>query len=95
VLRSLYQVRFGVDIESDADELAYQIGVVTREGSRRVMEYAFALAERRKRKVASVDKANVLSEVYGLWREGLRGGGAAHPAVETSTPSSTRSPCGS
>ena len=83
VLRSLYSVRFGLDIESDAEELAYQIGVVTREGSRRVMEYAFALAERRKRKVASVDKANVLSDVYGLWREVFADVAAAHPSVAT------------
>ena len=83
VLRSLYSVKFGLDIESDAEELAYQIGVVTREGSRRVMEYAFALAERRKRKVASVDKANVLSDVYGLWREVFGEVAAAHPSVAT------------
>jgi len=83
VLRSLYSVRFGLDIESDADELAYQVGVVTREGSRRVMEYAFELAGRRRGKVSSVDKANVLSDVYGLWREVFAEVAANHPGVET------------
>ena len=83
VLRSIYSVKFGLDIESDAEELAYQIGVVTREGSRRVMEYAFDLAERREKKVTSVDKANVLSDVYGLWRDVFTDVAAGHPSVST------------
>jgi len=83
VLRSLYSVKFGLDIESDAEELAYQIGVVTREGSRRVMEYAFDLAMRRKRKVSSVDKANVLSDVYGLWRDLFTEVARGYPSVTT------------
>ncbi len=72
VIRSLYQVKFGVDAESDAEEVAYQIGVVTREGARRVIRFAFGQALRRGKpapKVTSVDKANVLTEVYGLWRD--------------------------
>jgi tartrate dehydrogenase/decarboxylase/D-malate dehydrogenase len=72
VIRSLYQVKFGVDAESDAEEVAYQIGVITREGARRVIRFAFEQARLRERaapKVTSVDKANVLTEIYGLWRE--------------------------
>jgi 3-isopropylmalate dehydrogenase len=69
VERELYHAEFGLDISSDAEELAYQIGIITREGSRRVISYAFDLASRRKKKLTSVDKANVLSEMYGLWRE--------------------------
>ena len=72
VIRSLYQVKFGVDAESDAEEVAYQIGVITREGARRVIRFAFDIARRRGRtspKVTSVDKANVLTDIYGLWRE--------------------------
>ncbi|NVO67619.1 isocitrate/isopropylmalate family dehydrogenase [Methanofollis tationis] len=83
VVRDLYSVKFGLDAESDAEEIAYQIGVLSREGSRRVMEYAFDLAERRERRVTSVDKANVLSDVYGLWREVFTGVAAAHPDVST------------
>jgi len=51
VLRDLYFVKFGLDIESDAEEIAYQIGVVTREGARRVIDYAFALAKKRRNKL--------------------------------------------
>jgi len=69
IRRELYNVRFGLDMESDAEEIAYQVGVITREGARRAISFACELAERRRKKLTSVDKANVLSDVYGLWRE--------------------------
>ncbi len=81
VVRELYEVKFSLDVETDAEELAYQIGVITREGSRRVIEYAFSIAEQRRKKVTSVDKANVLSDVYGLWRDVFRGVAETHPGV--------------
>ncbi|RLI93016.1 MAG: 3-isopropylmalate dehydrogenase [Candidatus Altiarchaeales archaeon] len=68
--RSLYSVKFDLDIESDGDEIAYQIGVLSRKGCERVIRYAFELAKREGRKrVTSVDKANVLTYAYGFWRE--------------------------
>lgn len=83
VARELYQVKFGLDIESDAEEIAYQIGVVTREGSRRVQTYAFDLAQKRRKKLTSVDKANVLSDVYGLWRDVFSETAVKYPDVTT------------
>ncbi len=83
VARETYNVKFGLDIESDAEELAYQIGVVTREGSRRVQTYAFELAEKRRKKLTSVDKANVLSDVYGLWRDVFTEAAKKYPGVAT------------
>ncbi len=83
VARELYQVKFGLDIESDAEEIAYQIGVVTREGSRRVQTYAFDLAQKRRKKLTSVDKANVLSDVYGLWRDVFSETARKYPDVTT------------
>ena len=81
--RKLYQVKFGLDIESDAEEIAYQIGVISREGARRVIDYSFSLAEKRHRKLTSVDKANVLSDMYGLWRDVFAECARDHPAVKT------------
>jgi len=81
--RELYQARFNLDIESDAEELAYQIGVITREGAERVIAYAFDLARERKKRLTSVDKANVLSEVYGLWREVFSEVAARNPGITT------------
>lgn len=69
VARDIYHAKFGLDVESDSAELAYQIGVITREGAERVISYAFEKAAQRKQKLTSVDKANVLSEIYGLWRD--------------------------
>jgi tartrate dehydrogenase/decarboxylase/D-malate dehydrogenase len=83
VCREMYSVKFALDIESDAEELAYQIGVITREGTRRVQEYAFELALHRRKKITSVDKANVLSDIYGLWREVFTETATRYPAVAT------------
>jgi len=69
--RRTYEAKFdiGIDLE-DETELAFQIGVITRHGARRVMDYAFQLAKDKSIKlVTCVDKANVLTEMYGPWRE--------------------------
>jgi tartrate dehydrogenase/decarboxylase/D-malate dehydrogenase len=83
ILRSLYQVKFELDIETDADELAYQIGVVSRTGCERVMRFAFELAREREKKLTSVDKANVLTHCYGFWREIFTEVAKDYPEVET------------
>ncbi|HIH44383.1 MAG TPA: 3-isopropylmalate dehydrogenase, partial [Candidatus Methanoperedenaceae archaeon] len=69
VARNLYNVKFNLDIDSDSEEIGYQIGLISKEGTRRVIKYAFELASGRKKHVSSVDKANVLSDIYGFWRE--------------------------
>ena len=73
LVRRAYEAKFDVGIDlRDEDELAYQIGVVTKGGADRVIDFAFQLAkEKGLDLVTSVDKANVLTEVYGLWREAV------------------------
>ncbi len=83
VKRTLYSAKFGLDIETDSEEIGYQIGLISKEGTKRVIEYAFDLAENRKKHVSSVDKANVLSDIYGLWREEFNAISAKHPGVTT------------
>ena len=84
IVRERYQVKFGLDIETDSDELAYQIGILTREGCERVMKYAFELARAQgKNKVTSVDKANVLTHGYGFWREVFTEVAYGYPEIET------------
>jgi len=69
VIRSLYSVKFGLDVDVDGSEIAYQIGVLSEKGSERVIRYAFELAKKKgKERVTAVDKANVLSQVYNFWR---------------------------
>ncbi|MEW6592310.1 MAG: isocitrate/isopropylmalate family dehydrogenase [Candidatus Hadarchaeota archaeon] len=84
IMRSIYKVKFDLDIDVDGDELAYQLGVVSRKGAERAFRYAFELAVRKgKKRVTSVDKANVLSHVYNLWREVFQKVAGDYPNIET------------
>lgn len=83
VSRTLYSARFGLDIETDSEEIGYQIGMISKEGTQRVIRYAFDLAEKSKKHVSSVDKANVLTDIYGFWREEFTAVASEHPDVTT------------
>jgi 3-isopropylmalate dehydrogenase len=48
-----------------------------------VITYAFDRAEERRKKLTSVDKANVLSDIYGLWRDVFTQTAAGYPGVTT------------
>lgn len=71
LLRGLYEIQMDIGIGlNEEKEVAYQIGLISRDGARRIITYAFELARRKNlKKVTSVDKANVLSDIYGLWRD--------------------------
>jgi isocitrate/isopropylmalate dehydrogenase len=78
--RKAYEAKFdiGIDLKGE-EEMAYQIGVITRSGAKRVLDYAFSLAKSKDLDlVTSVDKANVLTEMYGLWREQVIEASARH-----------------
>lgn len=84
LVRDIYKVKFGLDIDSSSDEIAYQIGVISKKGAERVITYAFELAKRDGRnKVTSVDKANVLSHAYGFWREIFTKVAKKYPDIQT------------
>ncbi len=84
VLRSIYQAKFDLNIDVDRDEIAYQIGVVSRKGTERAIRYAFELARKKgKKRVTSVDKANVLTHIYSLWREVFERVAKDYPEIET------------
>jgi 3-isopropylmalate dehydrogenase len=83
VIRSIYSVKFGLDVELEGDEIAYQIGVVSRKGAERAIRYAFELAKRRgDSRVTSVDKANVLSHVYNFWRSIVEEVSKEYPGID-------------
>jgi 3-isopropylmalate dehydrogenase len=80
----MYQVKFGIEIETNAEEIAYQLGVMSREGATRVIKYAFDYAKDHKRTmVHGVDKANVITNMYGMWREVFRKVAEGYPAMKT------------
>ncbi|MFC1705009.1 isocitrate/isopropylmalate dehydrogenase family protein, partial [Nanoarchaeota archaeon] len=83
VHRELYNVKFGLDIDVDSDEIGYQIGVMSKEGASRVIKYGFELAKKEKVDTAYfVDKANVLSDIYGFWRENIERISKGYPGIK-------------
>jgi len=85
VIRKLFQTKIEVNFKLEKEEeLAYQIGLISKPGTQRVIKYAFELAKKKKMKrVSSVDKANVLSDIYGLWRDVFNVISAQYPDIET------------
>ncbi|VVB50600.1 3-isopropylmalate/3-methylmalate dehydrogenase [uncultured archaeon] len=83
VARNMYNVKFGLDITSDSEEIGYQLGLISKEGTRRVIRYAFEIAKNRNKHLSSVDKANVLSDIYGFWREEFTSIASGYPQVKT------------
>ncbi|MEE8403644.1 MAG: isocitrate/isopropylmalate dehydrogenase family protein [Candidatus Hydrothermarchaeaceae archaeon] len=85
IKRNIYEIKFDIDITADkASEIAYQVGLISREGTRRIMEYAFELAKRKgMNRVTAVDKANVLTHIYGLWRDVFTEVSQGYPQIET------------
>ncbi|KXA97662.1 3-isopropylmalate dehydrogenase [candidate division MSBL1 archaeon SCGC-AAA259I09] len=84
ISRSIYNAKFDTDIEVEGDEIAYQIGIISRKGAERAIRFAFELAEEKGlERMTSVDKANVLSHAYGLWREVFEEVAEDYPDIET------------
>ena len=63
-------------------DLALAVRKVSRAGSTRIAEAAFSLAQRRRKKVTAVHKANVLRVSDGLFLECVRAVAARHPQVQ-------------
>jgi len=84
--RRLFKVKFNLDIETNAEEIAYQIGLVSKEGCERVFEYSFKLAKKLgRKKVTSVDKINAMGHIYGYWRSKFLEIGEKYPEIEKET----------
>jgi 3-isopropylmalate dehydrogenase len=85
VSRKLYKAKIQVDFNLESEEeIAYQIGLVSRPGTQRVIKYAFELAKKKNMdRVTSVDKANVLTNIYGLWRDIFEEVSSQYPDIET------------
>src|SRR4030043_1121521 len=85
VLRELYKAKIQVDFNLEQEEeMAYQIGLISRPGTQRVIKYAFELTKKKNlKRVTSVDKANVLTNIYGLWRDIFEEVSSQYPDIET------------
>ncbi|MCS0500284.1 3-isopropylmalate dehydrogenase [Protaetiibacter mangrovi] len=62
-------------------EIANEVSVNTAYGIERVVRFAFAQAEKRRRKVTLVHKTNVLTHAGGLWSRIVQAEAANHPDV--------------
>jgi 3-isopropylmalate dehydrogenase len=62
-------------------DIALSVRKITREGSERIVEAAFSIAARRRRKVTVVHKANVLRVSDGFFLDCARRVAARHPGV--------------
>ena len=70
ISKSAFKAKFGIDIETK-NELAYQIGVLSRKGCDRAVKFAFEYAKsRNKKKITAIDKSNMM-EFYNFWRESI------------------------
>ena len=66
-------------------EAAIQESVLTRQGTDRIMDYAFQLAKTRQRKhLTSATKSNGIIHTMPFWAERFEAASARHPEVETS-----------
>lgn len=85
VLRKLYKAKIQVDFHLEQEEeMGYQLGLISRSGAQRVIKYAFELAQKKNlKRVTSVDKANVLTNIYGLWRDIFNEVASQYPDIET------------
>jgi tartrate dehydrogenase/decarboxylase/D-malate dehydrogenase len=68
--------------EGTPEEVALQTSVYTRRGTERVLRYAFELARRRRKRLASVTKSNALQYTAVLWDEVTEQVSQDYPDVE-------------
>jgi 3-isopropylmalate dehydrogenase len=82
--RRLYETKFTVDVNVDhEEEFGFQLGVMSGTGAERVLRYGFELAKKKgKNLVTVVDKWNVLSDMYGLWRDKTALVAKDYPGIE-------------
>ena len=62
-------------------EIANEVSINTAHGVERVVRYAFALAEKRGKKLTLVHKTNVLTYAGSLWQRTVEAEAANHPEV--------------
>lgn len=82
ISKGAFKVKFSLDIEAKGNEIAYHIGVLSKKGCERIIKYAFEYAKsKNKKKITSVDKANMLDSYY-FWRESFNKTAKEHQDIE-------------
>ena len=83
--RGMYDCELNVSSRiSNGDAYAFNLGLITYEGSKRIAQYAFALAERKGiSKISCVTKRNAVPQMYSVWESAFDEAAAAYPDIET------------
>ena len=69
VKRELYSLDLKLSADGLNDDMAFEIGLLSRKGIERFADYSFKYAEKRgDTKITLVDKANVCTDIYGMQR---------------------------
>ncbi len=82
--RHLYEAKFGIKVDvNPPQKMGFHLGAITAAGTERAARYAFELARKKGfRRVTAVDKVNVLTDMYELWRETIDGIAREYPEIE-------------
>ncbi|MDD5638245.1 MAG: isocitrate/isopropylmalate family dehydrogenase [Atribacterota bacterium] len=83
--RDLYQMDIQFDFQvTEQEEVGCQLGLLARKGSERIIKYAFDFARKKNlSNVSTVDKANVLPDMYQLWRDVFKDTVVNYPDLKT------------
>lgn len=82
--RSIYRIGFDLNINLDGEkEVAFNLGIISRAGAARVIRYGFEIArDTGRNRLSLIDKANVIPQMYGLWREAAVEVARDYPGIE-------------
>ncbi len=81
--RKIYWAKFDIDVETSSEEIGFHLGIISKEGARRIIQYGFELARKKgKDKVTCLDKANVLGNMYNFWREVAEDVAQGYPGIQ-------------
>ncbi len=71
IKRNLYDMRVQLQADADAkDEFAFEIGMMSRKNIERFADFSLNFTKMiGEKKITVIDKANVCSNIYGLWRD--------------------------
>lgn len=78
-----YETKISLQVERSKtqDDLAANVGIITRKGASRIMDYAYRLAQVRRKRLTCVTKSNVL-EMYQFWDSVFDDIGKKYPDVQ-------------
>ncbi len=83
IIKTIYSAKFNVYLETSSTKLAYDFGIISKENSLRLAQYAFSYARKNnKTSITFVDKANIVTHMYSVWREAIDEVARGYPEIK-------------